>query len=213
MHTPIDATAALRHFEATDQTMATLLQYALTEPAPLVIPAKQPPARYFERIVSSIISQQISVQAAKTIFGRTKKLLGTIRPENVLTADEQDLQACGLSGQKVRYLTHNAAVWHEIPVKNFVHMTDEEVIAELTKLYGIGRWTAEMFLIFSLARPDVFSSGDLGLTQSLYRHYPALRPHHTRKVAGTITAWSPHRTVASLTLWYCKNSNIRGEGV
>ena len=84
-------------------------------------------------------------------------------------------------------------------------MTDEEIISELTKLYGIGRWTAEMFLMFSLARPDVFSYGDLGLMQSLYKKYQYI-PHYNRKIANTVDSWSPHRTIASLTLWHTKDN-------
>lgn len=197
----IDTTAAQEYFTAYDPTMAKLLKRALEAPEPIAIPTPKPQQDYFASIASSIISQQISTKAAAAVKGRVVEFLGELTPELVHQANFDTLKNCGLSNQKTKYLKHNAAVWHEIPYGNFVHLTDEAVITELTKLYGIGRWTAEMFLMFSLARPDVFSYGDLGLMQSLYRNY-RYYPHYTRKIRETVTAWSPHRTVASLALWH-----------
>ncbi len=205
MKASLDTTAALEHFKQTDVVMAKLLKAALVGPAPLILPTPRKTNEYFGSIVSSIISQQISVAAARSIKARVVEALGELTPEAVLALEFNTLKACGLSERKTQYLKHNAEVWHQIPYQNFVHMDDEEIIKELIKLYGIGRWTAEMFLMFSLVRPDVFSFGDFGLMQGLYRHYP-YKPHYVRKILKTVESWSPHRTLASLTLWHTKDN-------
>jgi len=197
----IDINAATAHFKQHDLMMHGLLTQALTAPHPIALPQQKAPEQYFHSIVTSIISQQISTKAAASIRGRVETLLGTVSPDSVLATPETDLRAAGLSPQKVKYLTHNAAIWETLPYQEFSQLPDEAVIATLTKLYGIGRWTAEMFLMFSLARPDVFSYGDLGLMQSLYRNYQ-YHPHYKRKITRTVEGWAPHRTVASLALWH-----------
>lgn len=200
----IDAVEALHYFKEHDPVMHRLLKTSLNSKQPIAVPKSLPEEAYFGRIVTSIISQQISTKAAASIRTRVESLLGELTPTAVIKTDVDALRACGLSGQKVKYITHNAAIWHEIPCGDFVHMQDEEIITELTKLYGVGRWTAEMFLMFSLARPDVFSFGDLGLMQGLYQNYD-YRPHYTKKIRDTVSRWSPHRTLASLTLWHHKD--------
>lgn len=195
---------ALKHFSETDPKMAQLLEEALAAPTPLTLPSPKKPKDYFGSIVSSIVSQQISTHAARAINGRVKETLGTLSPEAVLAIDFVTLKACGLSEKKTTYLKHNAEIWHTIPIKDFTKMSDEEIIKELTKLYGIGRWTAEMFLLFSLARPDIYSYGDLGLMQSLYQHYH-YQPHYSKKIKTTIDSWSPYRSIASLTLWHTRD--------
>ena len=197
----IDTTEALDCFRRSDTVMAGLLEHALAAEHPVAIPKPRPEDEYFGTIVTSIISQQISTKAADEIRSRVLAFLGEFTPETVVGADFDELKACCLSGQKTKYIKHNAAVWHTIPVSDFKNMTDEEVIHELTRLYGIGRWTAEMFLMFSLARPDVFSYGDLGLMNSLYKNY-GYKPHYVRKIAATVESWSPHRTTAALALWH-----------
>lgn len=204
MNSLIDTQAALEHFRQHDVVMARLLEVGLQGAAPIAIPTPKPSSQYFASIVSSIISQQISTKAADSIHGRVKALLGRVTPQRVQEVTDEELRACGLSGQKVKYIRHNAAIWHEIPVGNFVHLSDEEIIAELTKLYGIGRWTAEMFLMFSMARPNVFSYSDLGLMQSFFEQYP-LKPHFKKKIPATVDIWAPHKTLASLALWWHKD--------
>ena len=181
--------------------MAGLLEQALAAEHPIAVPRPKPEHEYFGSIVASIISQQISTKAADAVRRRVLEFLGEFTPEAVLRADFDTLKACGLSSQKTKYIRHNAEVWHTLPVGEFRAMADEAVIHELTRLYGIGRWTAEMFLMFSLARPDVFSYGDLGLMNSLYKNY-GFRPHYVRKISATVEGWSPHRTAASLALWH-----------
>ena len=184
MEQSLDLSAARKHFKAHDPIMYHLVKQVTEHKNPIVLPKPLPPRAYFGAIVSSIVGQQISTKAA---------------------AAEEDLQSCGLSAQKTRYLKTNADLWHTIPVRSFAHMNDEEIIAELTKLYGVGTWTAEMFLMFSMARPDVFSYGDLGLMGALYQNYP-LKTHWNRKLEQTVNAWSPHRTIASLTLWHVRDN-------
>lgn len=205
MHTLIDIDAAHAHFLLVDPRMATLLDDALRAPTPIILPEAKSPDEYFTSIVRSIVSQQISVKAAASVQARLEACVGTLSPESVMARREDELRGCGLSGQKTRYIIHNARVWKDVPIDDFASMTDGEVIASLTTLYGIGRWTAEMFLMFSLARPDVFSYGDLGLMNGLYESY-GYKKHWVRKVRATVDAWSPHRTVASLALWHHKDN-------
>jgi DNA-3-methyladenine glycosylase II len=207
MDMPINTIAALKHFKQTDVLMAQLLEAALKGVAPLTLPTPKQPHEYFGSIVSSIISQQISTAAARSIKARVLEALGELTPEAVLAIEFTTLRACGLSEKKTEYIKHNAAAWHDIPTSDFMLMDDEAIIKELTKLYGIGRWTVEMFLMFSLARPNVFSYGDLGLMQGLYGHYK-YKPHFNRKIASTVEAWSPHKTIASLTLWHTKDTKV-----
>ncbi|MBY0309910.1 DNA-3-methyladenine glycosylase 2 family protein [Patescibacteria group bacterium] len=214
---PIDTQAALKHFIVVDPTMAALVSTALTAPAPIALPEAKSQSDYFGSIVRSIVSQQISVKAADAVFVRVlARVSGVevvrtqrrdtpgITPERVLAVPEDELRACGLSLQKTKYIRHNALVWDSIDTKHFATRPDNEIIEELVKLYGIGRWTAEMFLMFTLARPDVFSFGDLGLMQSIYEHYP-VKPHHVRKINTLVESWAPHRTLASLALWWHKD--------
>lgn len=205
MQTRIDLNAARTHFQTADPLMAALLEDALATSLPIVIPTPRKTDEFFTAIIRSIVGQQISVKAAASVYARLETIVGMVTPERVLAIPEATLRAAGLSGQKTRYIMHNAAVWHEVPVDSFHAMSDEEVITELTKLYGIGRWTAEMFLMFSLARPDVFSYGDLGLMQGLYEHYN-YKPHWKRKIKTTVDSWAPHRTLASLALWHRKDN-------
>lgn len=206
MTSTIDLQAAYEHFLTVDTTMATLLRDGMHASEPIAIPYPKPTEHYFMSIVSSIISQQISTKAADAVRGRVVELLSDpITPTAVLHSDHDTLKACGLSNQKTRYIIHNANVWHRLPVETFKDLSDEDIIKELTALYGIGRWTAEMFLMFSMARPNVFSYGDLGLMQSLYENY-GYYPHYKRKIRSTVDRWSPHQTAASLALWFVKDN-------
>lgn len=197
----INITAATAHFQTHDPVMHTLLLHSLSAPHPIAIPQPKPPDQFFHSIVTSIISQQISTKAAASIRMRVEEMLGDVTPAQVAATPETSLRDCGLSTQKVRYLMYNATHWEELPYREFYTMDDEDVINTLTKLYGIGRWTAEMFCLFSLGRADIFSYGDLGLMNSLYRNYQYY-PHYRRKIASTVERWSPHRSAASLALWH-----------
>lgn len=206
MTTPIDTHAALQYFHTTDPVMATLVERALIHPEPIRLPTPIKPTEYFARIVQSIISQQISTHAARTIHQRLQDAVGTITTEQILATSTETLRACGISPQKIKYIRYNAEYWPTVPTEHLATLPDEAVITELTKLHGIGRWTAEMFLLFSLARPDIFSTEDLGLMHGLYAAYPGHKPHHVRKIAKRIESWSPHRSLAALTLWHYRDT-------
>jgi len=157
----------------------------------------------FQTLARSIIGQQISVKAAQSVWERFAGAVGRMRPQGVLKLSEEQLRGCGLSGQKARYLRDlserfaggviDVARWHD--------MDDESLIADLTQVKGIGRWTAEMFLMFYLTRPDVFPLGDLGLQRAMSLHYNKGRPLSDRRIAALGKLWSPWRSVATWYLW------------
>jgi DNA-3-methyladenine glycosylase II len=149
---------------------------------------------YFEDLVNAICSQQLSGKAAETIFKRVKNLLVKITPKNILSKTDQELRNCGLSWQKVTYLKDlsNRIKNKELRIMNLDKLEDEEVVKELVQVKGIGRWTAEMFLMFSLARPDILPKDDLGINKALKNL--KIKSIDTKK-------WKPYRTVASWYLW------------
>ena len=147
---------------------------------------------YFEDLVDAICSQQLSGKAAETIFNRVKKLLVRITPLNVLAKSDQELRDCGLSWGKVKYVKDLAsrAKSGEIKLGALDKLPDDGVITELVAVKGIGRWTAEMFLMFSLARPDIFPVDDLGIRKAM-----------AKLKLKSSDRWKPYRTVASWYLW------------
>lgn len=156
-----------------------------------------PAADPFASLIRSVNGQQLSVKAAAAIAGRLAAATENFSPALIASARPEDLRALGLSWAKVRTVQAIAAA-AQSGVIDFAHLaelSDEDVIAALVALPGIGRWTAEMFLIFGLGRPDVFSFGDLALRKALERHYPGL--DH----AATVRSWSPHRSYAARLLW------------
>jgi len=147
---------------------------------------------YFEDLVDAICSQQLSGKAAETIFNRVKKLLIKVTPERVLAKTDQELRDCGLSWGKVKYVKDLALRSKDgkLKLKDLDKLPDEEVVKELVAVKGIGPWTAEMFLMFSLARPDVFPVDDLGIKTAMAK----LKLKSSER-------WKPYRTVASWYLW------------
>ncbi len=203
-----DVTLALKHFKKADPTMARLLQRGLKSIPPLEIPKGRTSAKYFEAIVSSIVSQQISVKAADAVLTKLKKGVGKLTPDNLRHRSVDELRTYGLSRQKATYIIKSAEVWHDLPVRQFHGMDNESVVEALTTLHGIGRWTAEMFLMFTLARPDVFSMGDWGLMISIKNNYglDSTKKTHKKKIATLVTSWAPYRTLAALSLWHHKDN-------
>lgn len=160
---------------------------------------------YFLDLVESIISQQLSIKAADTIWKRFQALFKSqkITPLAVMQMDDQKIRDAGISWSKIKYIKDLALHVEEsgLVFEQFNIMTDEEIITELTKVKGIGRWTAEMFLMFTMGRPDVFSYGDLGLRKAIQKLY-GLRKEPTQKQAEKIAEkWRPHRTLACRYLW------------
>lgn len=156
----------------------------------------------FTALVNSIAGQQISSKALATVWGRLCDSLGEITPETVLTAGESGLRACGMSGRKANYMLTAAHAVQDgmLSIHSLVDKSDEEVIKTLTALPGVGRWTAEMLLIFSLERPDVLASDDFGIRKGLCRLY-GLQELTRAQFAEYRTRYSPYATVAGLYLW------------
>jgi len=160
---------------------------------------------HFDAIARSIVFQQLSGKAASTIHGRFEGLYGGRSPlpvELTVTSDEQ-LRAVGLSRGKSAYLKDLAArvVSGELSVETLHELSDEEIIAALTRVKGIGRWTAQMFLMFRLGRPDVLPDLDLGVQKAIQKAYRLRKlptPERVRKIGAK---WAPYRTVASWYLW------------
>jgi DNA-3-methyladenine glycosylase II len=157
----------------------------------------------FHTLARSIVGQQISVKAAQSVWERVMACVPACSPQEVLARPRPALRACGLSERKVEYICDLAQHFVDgtLHAKRWPDMDDEEVIAELVRVRGIGRWTAEMFLIFNLLRPDVLPLDDLGLQRGVQLAYfkgRGVSPARLRKVAG---AWQPWRSVATWYLW------------
>lgn len=156
----------------------------------------------YEDLLESIVSQQLSIKAADTIFGRVKSLFAdTIpQPTMLLQTPDDTLRRAGLSYQKIAYIKSVADAFLRdlIDHRQIKKMTDEEVIAQLTQIKGVGQWTAEMILIFTLNRPDVFSLGDLGLRNAIKNLYGITDKEKMLQLSQT---WSPYRSTASWYLW------------
>lgn len=165
--------------------------------------ALEPRGEPFHTLARAIVSQQISVKAAASIWARVCALAPRMHPEEIASAKRMKLRACGLSARKVEYLGDLAGHFLEGTVHPgaWVDMDDEAVIAELVQVRGIGRWTAEMFLMFNLLRPDVLPLADLGLQRAIRIHYFKGRKVSPRTMRRTAEAWAPWRSVATWYLW------------
>jgi len=157
----------------------------------------------FINLVRAIVGQQLSVKAAATIYGRVEKLLKKpISANKILKADTEKLRECGLSYSKIGFIKDlsEKVKKRELKIKELEKLSDEEVANELIKVKGIGQWTAEMFLMFSLNRPDIFSMGDLGLRNAVANLYGVDRDD-IAAIEKIAIKWSPHRSMASRYLW------------
>lgn len=194
---------ALSHFAASDPIMHAALMAALEGERALTLPIKKPADCYRDELFSSIISQQLSVKAAATIWRRFINIYGDpVDTKKVLSADLETLRSVGLSRQKATYIQSIARGTTDGTVRldHLDTLDNETVIAELVTLKGVGSWTAEMFLIFTLGRPDVFSIGDLGLRNAAARLYQ--RELSRDELLSLSVRWSPFRSAASLALWH-----------
>lgn len=157
----------------------------------------------FEDIISSIISQQLSVKAASTIQGRFEALFGHFpTPEELVEMDTEKIRECGISYPKTSYIKGiaQAVLEKSINLSSLPNLPDDQVVAELVKLKGVGQWTAEMLLIFSLAREDIFSYGDLGLRTAVANLYSVDRDDLIA-IKAIVDKWAPFRSYASRYLW------------
>ena len=166
-------------------------------------------ADLFLALVQSIVSQQLSVKVADVIFQRVEKLLGKITAQNLLAADPEALRACGLSGRKTEYLRGIAEAQRDglIDFKSLARKNDTEIIQELVKLKGVGVWTAEMLLIFSLGRPDILSYKDLGIRRGIMM-LNGLAELPEEEFEYYRQRYSPYGTLASLYLWRIKDGGL-----
>ena len=157
----------------------------------------------FMTLARAIVGQQISVKAAQSVWDRVCGCVGEITPENILRKKRPELRACGLSDRKTEYIADLAQHFADgrIHVHRWPEMSDEEIIAELVEVRGIGRWTAEMFLIFNLLRPDVFPLDDLGLQKGIRLAYFAGRKISLKRMHKLGETWRPWRSVATWYLW------------
>lgn len=157
----------------------------------------------FYTLARSITGQQISVKAADSVWKRLEIAAGKITPTILANMPAEDLRACGLSASKVRYM--HALANHFLENKQMIaawpDMSDDAIIKELTSIHGIGRWTAEMFLIFHLGRPDIFPVADIGLQKAVFRHYNKENPMTLAELRARGERWKPWRSVATWYLW------------
>lgn len=158
----------------------------------------------FMTLARSIVGQQISVKAAEAVWQRVLKGCGTrFTPITVQRLGSEGLRACGLSQRKAEYVTDLAGHFKEklVHPQNWGEMVDEDVINELIAIRGIGRWTAEMFLIFNLQRPNILPLDDVGLLKAISLHYFSGEPVSRFEAREVSEAWAPWRTVATWYLW------------
>jgi DNA-3-methyladenine glycosylase II len=192
-------TKAKNHLESSDRVLAVLIK----EHGPCVIaPALDNP---FHALVSSIISQQISAHAARAIKGRMFDLMRANRftPKGILKMSPKDYRTAGLSRAKIKYIRELAlaAKDGEIDFSSLAGFEEEKVISKLITLSGVGIWTAEMFLIFGLGRPDVLSVNDAGLKKAIKLAYSLQHIPSADEMILIGEPWRPYRSVASWYLW------------
>ena len=156
----------------------------------------------FSTLIRSIIGQQISVYAADAVWGRFSELVETISPSSILSQNSEALRNCGLSNRKVEYIHGISKTWEqEYANLDWDNMSDDEVKGKLVALRGVGPWTAEMILMFSLLRPDVFPIDDIGAIRAIENIYNGGTPMSKQALLDKAEEWIPWRTVATWFLW------------
>lgn len=188
--------AAVLHLRAIDERW----RHRIERVGPCTL-APRPASMHFTTLVRAIVGQQISTKAAQSIHARLQALAES--PAEILDLEDEALRGVGLSARKVQYVRALSKAVHanELPLSRIGRWSDERIIEHLTALPGIGVWTAQMFLIFSLNRPDVLPVGDLGIRAGFQRHFQLPAPPHPRDCHALAEPWRPHRTVAMWYLW------------
>ena len=190
----------LAHFQAVDPIL-----YSLVEKVTLPPISKRKPEQYFHHLCHEIIGQQLSGKVADVICARFDRLFpkGRATPQTVLKTSGETLRKTGMAWSKTRSIRDLAqkVAAKLVSLAKLDKLSNAEVIAELTKVKGIGPWTAEMFLMFTLGREDVFSFGDLGLKKAIMKLYNLKHEPSQKKLAQLSNKWSPYRTHAALVLW------------
>lgn len=184
--------------------------------APLItahgLPTLKPHGNYYQELVESIISQQLSVKAAATILGRFIDLFGHFpAPEEILEKDFEVLRSAGLSGQKTGYIRDLAqhVIEGKVRFEHLDQLSNEEIIAELTAVKGIGEWTVHMFLMFCMGRLNVLAHGDLGVRTGVMRLYrlKALPDKKSVEDIADSNAWHPYASIACWYIWKSLDNN------
>lgn len=165
-------------------------------------------AEGYAALLRAIVGQQVSVYAARSIWDRVAALVNPMTPERLLTFSDEQLRACGLSNNKVKFARSLALDTAErrIVFEALPELDDEAVIAMLTQAKGIGRWTAEIYMMFALGRPDVMPANDLGIIVAAQHFFGLRRRPDPARLLKMAEAWRPWRTVASLFLWHYRHN-------
>jgi DNA-3-methyladenine glycosylase II len=199
----LDTDRGTRHLRRRDPTLRALIGQL----GPLDLEARRRgrPADAYGALLRSIVGQQLSTKAARSIYTRVTALFDdrTPGPEELLASDPEALRGAGLSRAKVAYMRSLAehVLSGELELDRLDQLSDDEIVAELTAVKGLGRWTADMFLIFHLGRPDVLPVGDLGIRRAIETVYELPALPTPAEMVELAEPWRPHRSLAALYLW------------
>jgi DNA-3-methyladenine glycosylase II len=188
---------AINHLKKSDPILSAIIEKV----GPCKIAYGDPS---FESLAEAIVYQQLNGKAALTIFNRFADLAGRpLTPRGILKLTEQQMRSAGLSKQKLSYIRSLAELTQsgELDFKRLPDMPDAEVIAHLTEVKGVGTWTAQMFLMFSLRRPDVLPTGDFGIQTAIRKYYRKRKMPKPAEMEKIAKPWSPYRTFACWYLW------------
>ena len=157
----------------------------------------------FTTLARSVVGQQISVKAAQSVWNRFEALTECMTPDNVLLLRVDDMRQAGLSARKVEYLVDLSLQFTagSLSIDHWPSMSDDDIIKELVAIRGVGRWTAEMFLIFHLMRPNVLPLDDVGLINGISKTYNSGEPVSRSEVRELALSWAPYATVATWYIW------------
>lgn len=188
---------ALSHLKKSDPVLCDIIKRV----GPYRIEYGEP---VFHSLAEAIVYQQLNGKAAVTIFKRFASLAGEpLTPEGILKLSDQQMRGAGLSKQKTSYLRDLAERTRsgELNFASLPKLSDAEVIEHLTRVKGIGVWTAHMFLMFSLRRPNVLPTGDFGVRMAMKRHYKKRKPPNPKQMEKIAQCWEPYRSVACWYMW------------
>tara|TARA_Y100001970_G_scaffold113813_1_gene141923 strand:+ start:13378 stop:14007 length:630 start_codon:yes stop_codon:yes gene_type:complete len=163
----------------------------------------------FATLIKSIVGQQISVVAASAVWERLSDLVGQITDENILKKSHKELRDVGLSNRKVEYIIGISEEWRDgLNELKWKTMSDDEVLGKLISLRGVGKWTAQMLLIFALLRPDIFPLDDIGLIRGMEKVYNSGNPLDKNALIEISNSWKPYRTLGVWYMWRVVDSEV-----
>lgn len=194
--TPVFWEKAKKHIKKNDKKLGRIIELY---PNDFLFSKLDP----FYTLARSIVGQQISVKAAQSVWNKLEKKSKKINAKNIKTIHYSTLKSCGLSRQKISYLRNlsDAFIFKKVKPESWIKRSDEEIINELILIKGIGRWTAEMYLIFNLCRPDIFPLDDIGMIKGLCKCYKLNYPITKDELINISDKWKPFRSVATWYLW------------